>query len=104
MIFYCFIGGLWHSSLIENNLISAFVPFLPMERKHVKMCIRDDLKQKGFPVSEEIISKVADELQYFPNDRKLFSKSGCKRVSQKVDLVMEDYEDDEEDELYRNEL
>ena len=83
-------GGLWHSSLIEKNLISAFVPFLPLERRHVKLCIRDDLKNKAQPVTKEILNKVADELLYFPPSNKLFSKSGCKRVSQKVDLIIED--------------
>ena len=83
-------GGLWHSSLIEKNLISAFVPFLPLERRHVKLCVRDDLISKNYTVTEEILSKVADELLYFPPNIKLFSKSGCKRVSQKVDLIIED--------------
>ncbi len=84
-------GGLWHSSLIEKNLISAFVPFLPLERRHVKLCIRDDLALKGQKVTEDMLSKVADELLYFPAEHKLFSKSGCKRVSQKVDLLIEDF-------------
>lgn len=65
-----------------------------MERKHVKMCVRDDLKRKGLAVTEEILSKVTDELQYFPAHEKLFSKSGCKRVSQKVDLVIEENSED----------
>ncbi len=86
-------GGLWHSSLIEKNLISAFIPFLPLERRHVKLCVRDDLEAKGHPVTEELLSKVADELLYFPQENKLFSKSGCKRVSQKVDLLIEDEKD-----------
>ena len=46
-------------------------------------------------VTEEIIGKVADELPYFPKDSKLYSRSGCKRVSQKVDLVMEEYSHDD---------
>ncbi len=83
-------GGLWHSSLIEKNLVSAFVPFLPLERRHVKLCIRDDLLSKGHTVTEELLSRVADELIYFPPDTKLYSKSGCKRVSQKVDLLIQD--------------
>ena len=83
-------GGLWHSSLIEKNLISAFVPFLPLERQHVKLCVEDDLLAKGFTPQNDIVSKVADELLYFPSETKLFSKSGCKRVSQKVDLIVED--------------
>ena len=83
-------AGLWHSSLIEKNLISAFVPFLPLERHHVKQCIADDLQRKGHPVSEKVKNEVADELQYFPAETKLYSKSGCKRVSEKVDLLLEE--------------
>lgn len=83
------IGGLWHSSLIEKNLIDAFIPFLPLERRHVKMCVRDDLRAKSLDESEEFFNKVAEEMQYFPANLKLFSTSGCKRVSQKVDFVKE---------------
>ncbi|XP_077986795.1 torsin-1A-like [Glandiceps talaboti] len=81
-------GGLWHSGLIEKHLIDFFVPFLPMERSHVMKCIEDDLNAKGHPKDKNIIRQVADELQYFPPDSKLYSKSGCKRVSQKVDLII----------------
>ena len=83
---YC-AGGLWHSSLIDRNLVTAFVPFLPMERKHVKLCIEDNLRSKNRTVTEDIVNKVADLLPYYPEDAKLFAKSGCKRVSQKVDFV-----------------
>ena len=36
---------------------------------------------------------VADQLTYWPPEIKLFSTSGCKRVAQKVDLMLEDMED-----------
>ena len=80
------IGGLWHSSLIDTHLIDVFVPFLPMEKKHVKMCIRDNLRLKGYPVMDEIVDEIASELQY----KKVYSTSGCKKVDQKVDMVMQD--------------
>ena len=32
-------GGLQHSNLIEKSLVDHFVPFLPIERMHVKQCI-----------------------------------------------------------------
>lgn len=82
-------GGFWHSSLIEKNLIDYFIPFMPLERSHVKMCAEADLKQKGHPVTDSILNKVADELLYFPDDLKAFSMSGCKKISSKVDYVME---------------
>lgn len=89
-----FPGGLWHSSLIESNVIDFFLPFLPLERRHVKLCIRDNLEEKGYHVTEEILNKVANELLYYPAESKLFSKSGCKRVSQKVDVVIMEEEED----------
>jgi hypothetical protein len=38
-------GGLYKSDIIEKNLIDAFVPFLPLEKKHIERCIIDCLKQ-----------------------------------------------------------
>ncbi|XP_014680900.1 PREDICTED: torsin-1B-like isoform X2 [Priapulus caudatus] len=87
-------GGLWHSSLIESDVIDFFLPFLPMERKHVKLCIKDDLETKGHRATEEILNRVANELLFYPDKTRLFSKSGCKRVSQKVDVVLMEMEND----------
>jgi len=89
VIIYTCTGGLWHSSLIDRNLITAFIPFLPMERKHVKLCIEDDLRYKNHQVTEDIVNKVADVLPYYPPEAKLFARSGCKWVSQKVDLMLD---------------
>lgn len=81
-------GGLWHSQLILHNLIDYFIPFLPLERSHVKECIKADLTAKKMAVSEEVVKLVAKELQYFPEDVKVFSKSGCKKISSKVDFII----------------
>ena len=80
--------GFWHSSLIEKHLIDYFIPFLPLERSHIKMCAKADLQLKGYSVTEEILNRVADEMLYSPEDLKVFSKSGCKKVSSKVDYIM----------------
>ena len=47
--------------------------------------------------SEEEVEGVADQLTYWPQDIGLFSTSGCKKVSQKVDLLLEerDWDTDE---------
>jgi len=52
------------------------------------MCAKANLKQKGHPVTEEILNKVAEELIYYPDDLKVFSQSGCKKISSKVDFIM----------------
>lgn len=81
-------GGFWHSPLIEKHLIDYFIPFLPLERSHIKRCAEAELKRKGYPVTQSNLNRVADELSYFPNDEKAFSKSGCKKIASKVDYVM----------------
>jgi len=79
-------GGLRHSSLLKRYSIGVFVPFLPLERKHIKLCIRDKIKEL---YNEEqntaaVIEDIAEEMTYFPDEIQMYSKSGCKRVSEKV--------------------
>ncbi|OCT57543.1 hypothetical protein XELAEV_18003324mg [Xenopus laevis] len=81
-------SGFWHSSLIEKNLIDFFVPFLPLELKHVKMCVRAELRHRGYEVDEEIVTKVAKEMTYFPKDENVFSVRGCKVVSTKLEFYL----------------
>lgn len=79
-------GGLRQSALIKRHSIGVFVPFLPLERRHIKLCIRDEINaQNVIPdKEEELIEEIADEMAYFPNDTQLYSKSGCKGVHDKV--------------------
>ncbi|XP_076211847.1 torsin-1B [Aptenodytes patagonicus] len=79
-------SGLWHSSLIEKNLIDYFVPFLPLEQKHVKMCIRAEMIARGYAVDEEIVRAVVDEMTFFPKEQKIYSDKGCKTVQAKLDI------------------
>ncbi|KAM9327028.1 torsin-1A-like [Gastrophryne carolinensis] len=81
-------GGLWHSSLIAKNLIDYFVPFLPMEYEHVKMCVRAELQQRGFMTDEEFINRVARDMTYYPKEEKIYSVKGCKTVSAKLEYYL----------------
>ena len=56
----CSAGGLWHSGLIDKNLIDYFIPFLPLEYKHVKMCVRAEMRARGAAVDEDVVTSVAD--------------------------------------------
>lgn len=79
-------GGLRQSSLLKRYSIGVFVPFLPLERQHVKLCIRDELEAQSRVADkpDELAEEIADEMTYFPNDTRLYSKSGCKGVHDKV--------------------
>ncbi|XP_063001064.1 torsin-1B [Elgaria multicarinata webbii] len=79
-------SGLWHSSLIDRNLIDYFVPFLPLEYSHVKMCVRAEMRSRGRAVNEAVVKSVADEMTFFPKDERIYSDKGCKTVQTKLDF------------------
>uniref|UniRef100_A0A8C5N1Y9 Torsin-1A C-terminal domain-containing protein n=1 Tax=Leptobrachium leishanense TaxID=445787 RepID=A0A8C5N1Y9_9ANUR len=76
--------GFWHSSLIEQNLIDFYVPFLPLEQQHVRMCIRREIMDRGLIIDEELVSQVANDMTEYPEDEHVFSLKGCKAVSTKL--------------------
>ncbi|XP_065829473.1 torsin-1A-like [Oscarella lobularis] len=82
------LNSVWYEPLVKASVIDAFVPFLPMERRDVLFCAKEDMKRKGHRYSNLDLEKIADNMLYFPDDLKIFSVSGCKKVSSKVDLVM----------------
>ncbi|XP_076070436.1 torsin-1A-like [Mytilus galloprovincialis] len=87
-------SGYYNSDLISHHLITAFVPFLPIEKEHVFDCIKLQLLAKRYykhymdiPINK--IEEIAQHLQYYPIETdKIFSTTGCKRVEEKVDYVM----------------
>ena len=88
-------GGLNKSDIVDKNLIDAYIPFLPLEKKHVRRCVIDYLKlhhNKVDPLKDpgrEFIRDIADEMEYQPPDTQLYSRTGCKRVRTKVDALID---------------
>nr|XP_053648331.1 torsin-1A-like [Cherax quadricarinatus] len=81
-------GGLHKSELIQHCLVDHYVPFMPLERHHIELCARDEIRRRGHTPTKELIEKVAGEMTYFPPENKLFSTTGCKRVAQKVGFIL----------------
>ncbi|XP_075761371.1 torsin-1A-like isoform X3 [Pelodiscus sinensis] len=79
-------SGFWNSKLIQKNLVDYFIPFLPLEYKHVKECIREELRYQGHQEDEDLIIKIALEMSDYPNDDRIYSSKGCKTVTSKVNL------------------
>ncbi|XP_048414808.1 torsin-1A-like [Stegostoma tigrinum] len=77
-------SGFWHTHLIDKNLIDYFVPFLPLEYKHVVLCAKAELYSMHFEDVDQVAIKVAEEMVYFPKDQRIFSVKGCKTVAAKV--------------------
>ena len=80
-------GGLKKAKIIDHHLIDFHVPFLPLERKHVRMCAEVEFKRAGKHVNSERLDAVADELEYFPKGENVYSVSGCKNVKRLVQVM-----------------
>lgn len=90
------LGGLWHASLINRHLVSFFIPFLPLERGHVRTCIERFLQKEHehdryrYKISDnEMINQALDLIEFSPSDSQLYSVSGCKKAQQKLDFILE---------------
>ncbi|KAK3524596.1 hypothetical protein QTP70_029917 [Hemibagrus guttatus] len=60
-------SGFWHTSLIDKNLVDFFVPFLPLEYKHVVQCGRAEMISKGLKPKEEAVEQMARDMNFFPS-------------------------------------
>jgi hypothetical protein len=90
------IGGLQHASLIDRHLVTFFVPFLPLEREHIRGCIRQQLllmlsqEKYEYEYSEDdIINRVLKLIEFNSATSIEYSVSGCKRVPQKLTYIFE---------------
>ena len=54
------------------------------------------MNEQQFKLIFQVVEKVTDQLSYWPRDIKLYSSSGCKRVAQKIDLIVEEMEEERE--------
>lgn len=84
---YNLVGGLYKSELIESHVVDHFVPFLPLELRHVESCIREEYrKYTQEEMSDEMLSTIVKEAITF-DETGLYSNNGCKRVSKKVEAL-----------------
>lgn len=83
---FSLLGGFFQSQLIQKNLIDYFIPFLPLEYKHVKECVREELRAQGHPEDEGIITEIASSMIDYPSEEDIYSSKGCKTVASRVIL------------------
>lgn len=78
-------GGLQHSGPIETSVIDHYIPFLPLEKRHVQRCIHTEFRKLGNWPDD---SKIQEVLKYVTFDGR-FSTSGCKRIGKKVAALID---------------
>jgi len=83
------LGGLHRSAVIDSSLIDVYVPFLPLERRHIRQCVEKEGIERNITIGEIEVEKIVNSLSYWPADSQLYSTTGCKRISSKFDLYEE---------------
>ncbi|KPP79222.1 torsin-1B-like [Scleropages formosus] len=78
-------SGFWHTSLIDKNLIDFFVPFLPLEYRHVRMCALAEMEAQKMNLDEDMANEVAKDMIYSPKEERVFSVKGCKTIASKLE-------------------
>lgn len=81
-------SGFGHSCLVKENLIDFFVPFLPLEYRHVRLCARDAFLSQELLYTEEALDQIAKMMVYVPKEEQLFSSQGCKSISQRINYFL----------------
>lgn len=76
------------SGLLKKHLIDHFIPFLPLEYCHVRLCVRDAFLGQDLPYTEETLDEIAKMMTYVPEEERLFSSQGCKSISQRINLFL----------------
>ncbi|XP_026055380.1 torsin-1A-like [Carassius auratus] len=79
-------SGFLHSSIIDHHLVDHYIPFLPLELKHVRQCVMAEMSHLNMTQDYDLADKVARDLPYFPVEEKIFAVKGCKSVRQKLVL------------------
>ena len=82
-------GGLYRSDIVSAALVDLYVPFLPLERRHVRLCVLDELRRRGVASGqEEAVEHVLQQVR-FDSSEQVFARSGCKDVANKVNMVVD---------------
>ncbi|MEQ2172792.1 hypothetical protein GOODEAATRI_024997, partial [Goodea atripinnis] len=74
--------------IIQQKLITRFVPFLPLTRTHVERCVRSQLCQRGICNRSDVVEAVGGDMIYSPAEGWYFSTTGCKTVSAKISVFL----------------
>lgn len=76
--------------MINKNLVDFFVPFLPLEFRHVVQCAMAEMEAQGLKPDPDVANQVANDLVYFPKSERLFAAKGCKTIESKLNYYIED--------------
>ncbi|XP_076157921.1 torsin-1A-like isoform X2 [Alosa pseudoharengus] len=81
-------SGLWRSSMMSEHLVDFYVPFLPLEHKHLVQCIFAEMAARGLRQDQDVAERMANDYIFFPNEEYIFSLQDCKMVPRRLDYYL----------------
>ncbi|XP_065176530.1 torsin-1A-like [Sycon ciliatum] len=86
-------GGFKFSSLITKQVIDLHLPFLPLESKHIKECIKVEIRKMSnhCKFTDDLVSTIANQVVYYDFGKdadlnNLFARGGCKKIRSQVHI------------------
>ncbi|XP_026100264.1 torsin-1A-like isoform X1 [Carassius auratus] len=79
-------SGFSYSSIRDEHLVDHYIPFLPLELKHVRQCVLVEMAHMSITQDSDLADQVAGDMPYFPEEEKVFAVKGCKSVRHKLSL------------------
>ncbi|KAG9329078.1 hypothetical protein JZ751_007706 [Albula glossodonta] len=71
----------WPPRGMKWSQVDFFVPFLPLESKHVLMCTLAEMQARGLVPDMAAADELINDMPYAPQEGKFFSACGCKNVA-----------------------
>lgn len=84
------LNALLLSNLKKHHMLwleAELLPLTLLEKSHVMECFIDEMSREGFYPDRSHVEKLADELDYYSVGEREFSRTGCKQVVAKVNLL-----------------
>ena len=82
-------GGLYKSELVASALVDLYLPLLPLERQHVRLCVLDELRRRNVTGGQEEAAQHVLQQVRFDSAENVFARVGCKDVANKVNMVLD---------------
>ncbi|KAI6646319.1 Torsin-1B [Oopsacas minuta] len=82
-------GAFKNTDFVKRQVIDASIPFLPLEKGHIKDCIKRAILGRGEFPYESIIKKVLKDVRFVPEGIERFAEVGCKRIDQIITDYLE---------------
>ncbi|GAB0092964.1 Torsin [Sergentomyia squamirostris] len=91
-------GVLVSSGLIKNAIIDFFIPFLPLEQRHLRKCIEREFLKTGITPSKEQIDEILRDVDY-DSENVFFAANGCKKMEKKVGVFVHSWRKQSKNEM-----